>query len=123
MGNTKSYLNLENLELIKVNSITRKDADLTVIDETHHFLDIDGTLRFNTEYGMDFFCDFTYDRQVTNTLLVYDEKPIEYEDEKLTNFTILACEKKREDIYEMVIKLDNNIEVDKLILNVKNFWR
>ena len=123
MGNTKSYLNIDNLEFIKVNSITRKDADLTVIDETHHFLDIDGTLRFNTDDGMDFFCDFTYDRQVTNTLLVYDEKPIEYDDEKLINFTILACEKKRENIYEMSIKLEHHFEIDKLILNVKNFYR
>ena len=123
MGNTNSNLNLENLEFIKVHSITRKDAELTVIEDTHNFIDIDGTLRFNTDDGMDFFCDFTYDRQVTNTLLVYDEKPIEYDDEKLINFIILSCEKKKENIYEMSIKLDNHLEIEKLILNVKNIYR
>ena len=123
MGNTKSFLNVDNIELVKVNSITRKDAELTLFEDTNHFMDIDGTLRFNLEDDYDFMCEFCYDKQVTNTVLIMNGRPIEFDDEKLTNFVILSCEKIDENIYQMNIKLDGNTEINNLILNVKNFWK
>ena len=123
MGNTKSFLNIDNIELVKVNYIAKKDAELTLFDETNHFIDIDGTLIFNLENDYDFMCDFSYDKQVTNTVLILDGRPIEYDDEILTNFIILSCEKIDENLYQMNVKLGENTEIEKLILNVKNFWK
>ena len=123
MGNTNSFLNIDNIELVKVNYISRKEAELTLIEDTNHFMDIDGTLRFNLDDDYDFLCDFSYDKQVTNTVLILDGRPIEYDDEILTNFIILSCEKIDENLYQMNVKLGENTEIEKLILNVKNFWK
>ena len=52
MGNVKSYINYENLELIKVKYITQKNAELTM--EELQFKEIDGCLRFNIDDDDDF---------------------------------------------------------------------
>lgn len=121
MGNVKSYINYENLELIKVKYITQKNAELNM--EEFQFKEIDGCLRFNIDDDDDFFCNFSYDNQIRNTVLILNGTPIEFDDEKLSEFIILSCDKIDENIYQLNVKLSKKNEIDKLILNVNYFWK
>ena len=122
MGNHKSKININDIELVYVSNINRIDADFVSIDDNHNFCDIDGKLCFKLFDDIDFFCDFTYQHQINNTVLIMDGKPIEYDDSRLENFLILFCNKINDNLYELIIKINDNDKLDKLYLNVKNIY-
>ena len=122
MSNHKSKINLNDIELVDVLYITRVDADILSFNNNKDFLDIDGSLCFKLKNGSDFFCDFNYDNQINNTLLIMNGKPIEYDDIRLENFLILYINKIHSNLYEILIKFNNKNNLDKLYLNVKNIY-
>ena len=122
MGNTKSTLNIEDIELNKISYITKKEAEINFIEDTHNFIDVDGTLCFVSADDLIFYCDFSYDKQITNTIIVHNGSPIEYDNELLHNFIILFVKQLEQNLFEMHIKTENN-EIEKILLNVNRFWK
>ena len=75
---------------------------------------------FKLKNGSDFFCDFNYDNQINN-ILIMNGKPIEYDDIRLENFNFIY-QQSDFNLYEMIIKLNNKNNLDKLYLNVKKIY-